>query len=482
MPLFRTLTCVLFVSMIAPTLRAAAPNVVIIYTDDQGYNDVGCYGSPIIKTPRLDRMAAEGMRFTDAYSPAPVCTPSRAGLLTGCHPQRLGLSRIKGEAEKTGEDRFVLYPNSQHGLNLNEITIAELLKEKGYATGMVGKWHLGDAPEFLPTRQGFDHYYGIPYSNDMKPTVVLRGEEVVEQIADQPNLVRRCTEESVKFIRAHKDRPFFLYLAHNMPHTPLHASEPFKGKSPRGLYGDAVEEVDWSVGQVLDALKEAGVDERTLVIFSSDNGPWHIRGEDGGSATPLRAGKGTTYEGGMRVPFIARWPGTIPAGAVCREPITQLDVLPTVAAFCGVAIPGDRAIDGKDVTPLLRGQPEAKSPHEAVLYYAKGSLNAVRSGRWKLKFETTLQDETHYGKYEQPDAKIPQALYDLELDPGEQKNVARDHPDVVKRLETIGERARQDLGDHNHGIAGTGTRPIGRLPKRPREAANAPATAPAAAR
>ena len=234
-----------------------------------------------------------------------------------------------------GEDRFVLYPNSRHGLNPSEITLAELLRERGYATGMVGKWHLGDAPEFLPTRQGFDSYYGIPYSNDMKPTVVLRGEDVAEQTADQPHLVRRYTEEAVTFIRAHKDGPFLLYLAHNMPHTPIHASEQFKGRSPRGLYGDVVEEVDWSVGQVFDALAQAGVDDRTLVIFSSDNGPWHIRGEDGGSATPLRAGKGTTYEGGMRVPFIARWPGTIPAGSVCREMVSQIDVFPTVAGFCG---------------------------------------------------------------------------------------------------------------------------------------------------
>ena len=459
------------------------PNVVVILTDDQGYNDLGCYGSPSIRTPRIDRMAAEGVRFTDWYAPAPVCTPTRAGLLTGCYPQRLGFGMIPKE-RPNGTDAHVLYARSQHGMHLSEVTIAEMLKARRYATGMVGKWHLGDAPEFLPTRQGFDSYFGIPYSNDMRPTTLVRGERVIEDPVDQPTLTRRYTDESIRFVRENKDRPFFLYLAHNMPHTPLHASEQFRGKSPRGLYGDVIEELDWNTGRLLDAIGELGLDERTLVVFTSDNGPWHVRGEQGGSATPLRAGKGTTYEGGMRVPFIARWPGRVPAGKTSREPLSHLDLLPTIAALTGAAAPSDRTIDGKDVAPLLLGTPGAKNPHEAFYYFSDGCLNAVRSGKWKLKLETTLQDETHYGKVSAPDAKIPPALYDLELDPGEQKSLLVDHPEIAKRLQTLADKAREDLGDARTGVAGRGVRPIGRVeyPRRPARAATRPATARAPAR
>jgi arylsulfatase A-like enzyme len=425
-------------------------------------------------------MAAEGIRFTDWYAPAPVCTPTRAGLLTGCYPQRLGFGVIPKE-RPNGADAHVLYSRSQHGLNLAEVTIAEMLKARGYATGMVGKWHLGDAPEFLPTRQGFDLFFGLPYSNDMKPSVLMRGERVVEEPVEQATLTRRYTDESIKFVRENKDRPFFLYLAHNMPHTPLHASEQFRGKSPRGLYGDVVEELDWNVGRLLDALKELGLDERTLVVFTSDNGPWHMRGEDGGSATPLRAGKGTTYEGGMRVPFIARLPGRVPAGKASREPLSHIDLAPTIAALTGAAMPTDRIIDGKDVSPILLGTPGAKNPHEAFFYYGDGRLNAVRSGKWKLKLETTLQEETYYGKVSAPEAKIPPALYDLELDPGEQKSVLADHPDVAKRLQGLAETAREDLGDARLGVVGRGVRPIGRVAnsRRPGSAATRPATGPA---
>lgn len=437
-------------------------NVVIILTDDQGYNDLGSYGSPLIRTPRIDQMATEGIRFTDAYAAAPVCTPARAGLLTGSHPKRLGLMQIE---RPNGSIARVLYPKVRFGLNPDEITLAELLKERDYATMCVGKWHLGDAKPFLPTRHGFDHYFGMPYSNDMRPSYIMRDEEIVEQPAEHDTMLERYTREAVEFIRENRDQPFFLYLAHNMPHTPLTITDRFRGKSPRGLYGDVVEAIDWSVGEVLDELARQGLDENTLVIFTSDNGPWHLRGEQGGSAFPLRAGKGTTYEGGMRVPFIARWPEGIPAGVTSREPITHMDVMPTVAALVDAEMPSDRIIDGKDISPLLRNEPDAKSPHEALFYYGDGRLNAVRSGRWKLKLPTTLQEETLYGQYEQPNAPIPQALYDLATDPGEQKSVLNDHPKIVERLLKLTEQAREDLGDERTGTVGKGVRPVGEVPE-----------------
>jgi arylsulfatase A-like enzyme len=446
------------------------PNVIIILTDDQGYSDLGCYGSREIKTQRIDRMASEGMRFTDFYTPAPVCTPTRAGLLTGCHPQRLSLGYIPAE-KPDGTAAHVLYSLSRNGLNPDEVTIAEVLKARGYATAMLGKWHLGDMPPFLPTKQGFDSWMGTPYSNDMKPQVLMRGEQVIEDL-DQDALVDRYTEEAVKFIAANKDKPFFLYLAHNMPHRPLHAAARFRGKSAGGLYGDVVESIDWSTGQVLDALKENGVDDRTLVVYTSDNGPWHFIGEQGGYAFPLRGGKGTTYEGGMRVPFIARWPGKIPAGATCREPLSHLDLMPTITALAGGKLP-DRKLDGADISPILLGKPGAKNPHEALFYYSDGNLNAVRSGRWKFKVQTTLQDETEYGKYEDPDAKIPPALYDLERDPSEQKNVMKDHPDVVERLKKLVQAQREELGDRRLGIEGKGVRPRGTVDYDPRKTAPA---------
>jgi arylsulfatase A-like enzyme len=361
-----------------------------------------------------------------------------------------------------------MYPLSRYGLNPDEVTIAEVLKARGYATGMIGKWHLGDVPEFLPTRQGFDSFFGTPYSNDMKPAVLLRGEKVVEDPMDQDSLIDRYTDEAIGFIKSNKDKPFFLYFAHNMPHRPLHVAKRFRGKSERGLYGDVIEALDWSVGRVFDTLKEAGVDDDTLVVYTSDNGPWLYIGENGGSAFPLRGGKGTTFEGGMRIPFIARWPGHVPAGATCKEPLSHLDLLPTIVALTGAKLP-DRKIDGADISPILLGQPGAKNPHEAVFFYANGSLNAVRAGRWKYKDETTLQDETEYGKYEQPEAKIPPALYDLELDPTEQKNVANNHPDIVERMKKLLQAERQELGDRRLGIEGKGVRPRGDVSYDPRQ-------------
>ena len=466
---FLTSTAGLAVALAAagPAARGQAPaarlpNFVIIITDDQGYNDVGCFGAPRIKTPRLDRMAAEGMKFTDFYVAAGVCTPSRAALMTGCYPQRVGMGRVPAEDGRKDVFHDVLFPWMPFGLHPDEVTIADLLKKLGYATACVGKWHLGHLPPFLPTRQGFDSYFGIPYSNDMEPVVLLRDEEVVENPVDQATLTERYTEEAVRFIGENAAGPFFLYLAHTMPHIPLHVSQRFRGKSAGGLYGDVVECIDWSVGQVLEALAEQGIDDRTLVVFTSDNGPWLVQGENGGSATPLRAGKGTTYEGGMRVPCIMRWPGRIPAGAVCGELATTMDLLPTFAKLAGGEAPQDRIIDGKDIRALILGEPGAKSAYEALYYYQGPTLNAVRSGPWKLKLETTLRDEDKYRWPGRTDVKFRKALYNLHTDPGEQKSVYKDHRNVVEQLNALADQAREDLGDARTGAVGKNVRPIGR--------------------
>jgi len=432
--------------------KAPRPNFIIIFTDDQGYQDLSCYGHPRIKTPCLDRMAAEGMRFTDFYVSAPVCTPSRASLMTGCYAQRVSLPGV-------------LFPGSKVGIHPDEVTIAELLKGRGYATMCVGKWHLGHLPPFLPTRHGFDRYFGIPYSNDMwlaanmafardarvdewlKPEDIkagvrkrnqvplLRDEEVVDYPVDQSTLTERYTEEAVKFITANKHRPFFLYLPHTMPHYPLHVSKRFKGKSKGRLYGDVIECIDWSTGQILDTVRKLGIDRNTLVLFTSDNGP------AAGSALPLRGKKGSTWEGGMREPCIMWWPGHIPAGKVCSELCGTIDVLPTFARLAGTKAPTDRIIDGKDIWPLLAGVEGEKTPHEAYFYYRGYSLQAVRSGKWKLHFPRAQR------RRRKPPQKLPLALYDLEADIGEKKNVAGEHPDVVKRLQALAERMREDIGD-----------------------------------
>ena len=422
-----------------PRPSTKPPNFIIIFTDDQGYNDLGCCGSPDIKTPCIDRMAAEGMRFTDFYVAAPVCTPSRAALMTGCYPQRVSLAG----------PQIVLHPRSTNGLNPNEITIATLLKQRNYATACIGKWHLGHLPPFLPTRHGFDYYYGIPYSNDMVPTPLMRNEKVIEEPAVQETLTERYTEEAIKFIRQNKGAPFFLYLPHTMPHTPLHVSERFKGRSAAGLYGDVIECIDWSTGVIIETLQELGLDERTLVIFTSDNGPWLVRGKHGGRAYPLRAGKGTTYEGGQRVPCVMRWPGRIPAGRARSEVATTMDLLPTFARLADIDPPKDRIIDGKDIWPLMSGAPGTKSPHKAFFYYFCDNLQAVRSGKWKLVLERILAMEFLYRirDLENPLEKVPEALYDLEADIGEQTNVIDEHPDVAARLRGYIEQMRDDLGD-----------------------------------
>lgn len=443
----------------APEAAPRPPNFIFIFADDLGYADLACYGAPNIETPRLDQMARDGIRFTDFYSAAPVCTPSRAALMTGCYPPRVGLGLIPAHGKRGPSG--VLHPGHPYGLNPAEITIAQLLRDHGYATGCIGKWHLGDRLPFLPTCHGFDYYYGIPYSNDMQPAPILRNTEIAVPEADQDALVENYAEEAVGFIKKHKNQPFFLYFPHNMPHVPLHASQRFRGKSDAGFYGDVIASIDWSIGRILDTLAEEGLAANTLVMFSSDNGPWLVKGEHGGLATPLRGGKGSTYEGGMRVPCVAQWPGQIPPGTTCREVAGAIDILPTFARLAGATPPQDRTLDGRDISPLLRAEPGARSPHAAYFYYSRNSLQAVRAGDWKLKFEIPLQDEDLYRRYPHDDLKAPEALYNLAVDIGEQKNVASDHPEAVERLRAFAQEMRQDLGDDLTGVAGSGTRPIG---------------------
>lgn len=413
------------------------PNFVVILVDDMGYQDLGCFGSPMIATPRVDGMAREGVRFTSFYA-QPVCTPSRAALMTGCYPMRVGLPNVLGA-------------KANIGISSSEITLAQLLKGRGYATACIGKWHLGHHPQFLPTRHGFDSYYGLPYSNDMDkngapPIPLIRGEKIIEQPADLNTLTQRYTKEAVKFIEANKDRPFFLYLPHTMVHVPLAVSDAFRGKSKRGLYGDAAEEIDWSTGQILDTIKRLGLDDNTLVLFTSDNGPWLVKKENGGCALPLRDGKGTTYEGGVRVPCVVRWPGKIPAGQVCDEMVTEMDILPTFARLAGTKEPTDRIIDGKDVWPLMTGSKGAVSPHETLFMYRANRLQAMRSGKWKLIL---------------PQDGQPGALYDLHADIGETKDLSDAYPTIVKRLSDLAQKCREDIGDAITGIKGKNVRPAG---------------------
>lgn len=454
--------------------RSRPANIVLIFADDQGYADVGSYGAEGFATPHLDRLADEGMRFTDFYASEGVCSASRASLLTGCYAPRVSIFGA-------------LTPAAQVGLNPDEMTIAEMLKPLGYATAAVGKWHLGHLPDFLPLEHGFDEYFGLPYSNDMwpvdfdgvavtegslsryPPLPLIEGDTVVEtvdELADQDRLTGRYTERAVDFIDRNGDRPFFLYLAHSMPHVPLGVSDTFRGSSEQGLYGDVMQEMDWSTGQVLEALDRNGVADDTVVIFTSDNGPWLNFGNHGGSTGPLREGKGTAFEGGPRVPAIMRWPGRIPAGTMCDRLASTVDVLPTVAAITG-AVPPGLPIDGVSILPLLRGDPDAE-PRMEFLYYYTGELRGVREGRWKRVFEHRTRSyvgvepgvDGHPGPYAFP--TVPSALYDLESDIGETVDVSADHPDVVARLDRIAERAREELGDRLTQREGTDVRPPGR--------------------
>ena len=419
---------------------ATKPNVVIIFIDDMGYGDIGPFGATKQKTPNLDRMAREGMKLTSFYA-APVCSVSRAQLLTGCYGARVSVPGVYP-------------PGSANGLNPVEHTIAERMRELGYATMCIGKWHVGDQPEFLPTRQGFDHYFGFPYSNDMQRTSAQTGERVVpllrdEKIAEllneeaQSRIVERYTDEAVGFMRANVAKPFLLYLPHTAVHTPIHPGAAFAGKSANGRFGDWVEEVDWSVGRVLDTLRELKLAERTLVIFTSDNGPWLSKGADGGSAGPLRGGKGSTWEGGMREPTLAWWPGKIAPGSVCDAAAGTIDLLPTVVALAGGTVPDAPAIDGRDISPLLFGT-STQSPREAHYYFSGYKLQAVRQGPWKLAIAPQAE-AMGQGVKSDASGNAPR-LYNLDQEIGERTNLADGHPDVVAKLQALASRMDAEIG------------------------------------
>jgi arylsulfatase A-like enzyme len=436
------------------------PNVVIILADDLGYGDLGCYGAADIDTPHIDRMAAAGLRFTSFCVPQAVCSASRAALLTGCYSNRVSVLHA-------------LMPWATNGLPAGEKTIADLLREKGYTSGIFGKWHLGHRREFLPLQHGFDEYFGLPYSNDMWPVgydgrpaapgarqfrypnpPLIEGDETVDRVrtpADQDRLTGLYTARAVRFIGRNKDRPFFLYMPHSMPHVPLGVSAGFRGKSRRGPYGDVITELDASVGRILDALKTHGLERRTIVFFLSDNGPWLSFGNHGGSSGPLREGKGTEWEGGVRVPCVVRWPGRIRPGTVCPDLAASMDILPTVAAAAGASLPA-RAIDGLDLLPFLLGRAE-RPPRERLYYYYGTDLHAVRSGRWKLHVPHAYPscEGMAPGRDGFPGEtvrrEIGYALYDLESDIGERTDLAERRPDVVKDLMALADEARADLGD-----------------------------------
>jgi len=426
------------------------PNLIVILTDDQGYSDVGSFGAKGFTTPNLDQMAKEGARFTDFYA-APTCSPSRGSLLTGCYGQRIGIT-----SPLNGPDI---------GLHPDEITIAENLKENGYTTACIGKWHLGLSDEMSPVAQGFDYFSGIPLSQIRQgKTEHTDGPEAyykrqwkkmgvgikteVEYAPDETLFTRRCTEEAVAFLKKNHKNPFFLYLAHPQVHKEVLSSKEFEGRSKIGRYGDSCEELDWSVGEVLKTLKFLGIDKNTLVVFASDNGPWLNQGDQSGTAFPLRGGKFSTWEGGIRVPCIMRWPEKIPSGIECSEVVSIMDIFPTFNKLIGSKMPDDRIIDGKDIWPLMSGQQEAKSPHDAFFYYKLGQLEGVRSGKWKLHKSGQSW-----------------ALYNLEKDIGESSNVSKNNPEVLAKLQKLLEVARKDMGDTNKNYIGENVRPLGRISK-----------------
>jgi arylsulfatase A-like enzyme len=442
--------------LLAAVLSAAAsarpPNVVVIFIDDMGYGDIGPFGATKQRTPHLDRMAKEGMKLTSFYA-TPVCSVSRAQMMTGCYGARVSVPGV-------------YFPGQSVGLNPAEVTVAERLKEKGYATQMVGKWHLGDQPEFLPTRQGFDHYLGIPYSNDMLkksadtkiPVVPLLRDEKIAELMDgegQRRMVELYTKEAVDFIGRNKDQPFYLYFAHNAIHTPIYPGAAFAGKSSNGRFGDWVEEVDWSVGQVLDALRSQGLDKDTLVVFTSDNGPWLTKGADGGSAGPLRGGKGSTWEGGVRVPTLAWWPGRVPAGSVNDAVAATIDLLPTFVSLAGGTVPATPVIDGRDITSILLGQSK-ESAREAHYYFAGYNLQAVRQGRWKLALAPQSEGMNNKNG---PKVADGLRLYDLDAEIGEQTDVAAQHPEVVAKLKALADKMSAEIG----GKEPTARRPAGEV-------------------
>ena len=447
-------------------VSARPPNFVVIFCDDMGYADIGPFGAKGYKTPNLDRLASEGMMFTSFCVARSVCSPSRAALLTGCYPVRVGVPGNFG-------------PGSKTGLSPAEMTIAEVVKQKQYAAGMYGKWHLGHLPKFQPTSQGFDDWFGLPYSNDMWPyhpengtrfrfpdlPLMENGKVLNPKILpkDQVHLTTWYNDRAVKFIEKNRERPFLLYLPHAMPHVPLFVKKKNEGKSGGGLYGDVIGEIDTGVGRIIETLRRLELDKNTLVIFTSANGPWLLYGDHAGSAGPLREGKATPFEGGFRVPCIMWWPGKIPAGSRCNELASTIDILPTIARLGGAPLP-KKKIDGKDLWPLMTAQPGAKTPHEAFFYYSGSKLSGVRSGKWKLLFAQGFTQQKPPGKGGQPGTRatgrIPLSLFDLAKDVGERANVAAAHPGVVKRLQGLAEEMRKELGDT--GRPGSEIRPVGR--------------------
>ena len=461
----------------AVAAKKKSPNVVVIFMDDMAYADIGPFGAKAYPTPHLDRMAKEGRKFTDFYVTQAVCSASRAGLLTGCYNVRVGIFGALG-------------PKSDNGLHANEVTLAELCKQKGYATAIYGKWHLGHHKQFLPMQHGFDDYFGLPYSNDMWPyhpgvlhlpmkerlkrwphlPLIDKNEIINTQVSgkDQELLTTQYTERAVEFIEKNRDNPFFLYVPHSMVHVPLFVSDKFKGKSGAGLFGDVMMEVDWSVGQILETLRKHKLDKDTLVVFTSDNGPWLSYGDHAGSSGPLREGKGTMFDGGCRESTLIWWPGTIPAGSVCSTPAMTIDILPTVAELIGAQLP-DHKIDGKSIVNLVTGKND-KSPQEAYYFYYGQQLQAIRMGKWKLHFphgyRTMAGRPGGTGgiptKYSQ--AKIGLSLFNLEEDIGESTDVKAKHPKVVAKMQALGQAMRKELGDQ--GKKGSGQREAGRLAKR----------------
>ncbi len=461
----------------------SSPNIILIMTDDQGYSDVGCFGAKGFQTPNLDRLAREGRRFTDFYVGASVCTASRAALMTGCYPNRVSMFGA-------------LNHTSREGIHPEEHLLPEVLQERGYATACFGKWHLGTVVEFFPTRNGFDEFFGIPYSNDntkyhpvaadMPPLPLYDNETVVAYDPDQSEFTRQLTARSVDFIKRHRDRPFFLYVPHIMPHVPIFASKAFRRSSAQGLYGDVIQEIDASIGDIIKTVEDQGLADRSLIIFFSDNGPFLSYGEHAGHAEPLREGKLTTFEGGFRSPCIMRWPGIIPAGTVCSDMISSMDLLPTLAHLVGAELPQDRSLDGRDIWPVVRGAPHAKSPHEAIYFYAGTELQALRYGDHKLHFAhrylTTAAEPgqggfpSNYGKLKPMSitssglagiasrhgyrvTETDKVLFDLKHDPGETTDVAPQHPEIVSRMEDLADTMRRELGDSLTGYVGQHVRP-----------------------
>jgi arylsulfatase A len=460
------LLCSLMIFVASPAAAAPTetPNIIVIFADDMGYADIGPFGAEGYETPNLEAMAEQGMKFTNFLVGQSVCSPSRTSLMTGCYPIRVG---VRGNFS----------PRSVTGINPDEMMLPEVVKQRGYATAMYGKWHLGHKKPFLPIKQGFDEWFGMPYSNDMWPyhpdprydfpdLPLMEGEKILGYNTDQTQLTTDYTHRAVQFIEQHKDEPFLIYLAHAMPHVPLFVSDKYKNTTERGLFGDVVSEIDWSVGQILATLKRLNIDEQTLVIFTSDNGPWLLYGDHGGSAGPFREGKGTMFEGGFRVPCIMRWPGTIPAGRECTELAATMDILPTVAGIVDAPLP-PKKIDGLDILPLMTGKPGATTPHDVYYYYGGANLRGVRSGKWKLMFAQRYNvpdPPGQGGRHGERGARsLELSLFDLESDIGETTNVADQHPDVVARLQNLAEETRLDLGDAATERTGPNIRPLGRV-------------------